>query len=37
MKMRLIWYQQASQKFEENDKNFKFKKHVSTEISVIFS
>ena len=25
------------QKFEENDKTFKFKKHVSTETSVIFS
>ena len=30
-------YQQASQKFKENNKTVKFKKQVSTETSVIFS
>ena len=31
------WYQQASQKFKENDKTFEFKKQVSIETFVIFS
>ena len=37
VKEKLSRYQQASQKFKENDKTFEFKKHVSTETSVIFS